>query len=152
MKVFFLAALFIFDADLPRAQPLETAPTAFQELYHSLWDAVEERRTSPIYAALDTEFVIERDFGGVYLRGAPAVENFSAIFQLDPAKLRKGYKDRGWQRLTDRLSQTPFEWKANGDLCTNFGGMESEPFPTGQLCFRLVGARWRMSRYIKGGD
>lgn len=152
MKAALLAALFTLDGDLPRIQSLETAPTAFQELYLALRDAVEDRQIAPIYAALGAEFVIERDFGGVYLRGAAAVTNFSAIFQLNPDKLREGYKDEGWQRLANRLVETPLEWKTSGELCTNYGGMESEPFPTGQLCFRFSGGRWQMARYIKGGD
>lgn len=132
---------------------LADAPENFSNLIHEMRTAIDARDPAPIYQALSDEYTIERDFGGGFDPTKSPVENFSYSFPFDASTMSAGYEDWGWNMFSGYVLGDDFEQYAEDQICGPYGAMETDPFPSGQLCFdRDPTGNWRISKHVQGGD
>ncbi len=124
-----------------------------QALIVKLRLAAIEHDAAIIYSALAWNYKIERDFGGAYLDYENPEVNFSSNYQFDNNKMSPQYKDSGWRKFEEDITNNTFEQKESDEICSPYSAMEHKPVPLGQLCFKknfLLG--WQISKHINGGD
>lgn len=149
-----VTALYPVHAMAAESKPIAFRATgkSFQQFIASLRVAAQKKNAQAVYALLARNYYIARDFGGSFDPAASPIQNFSASFQFDNAKLGAEYKDHGWKEFQEIVSGQNFEKKRDGQLCTPHGALDKKPFPHSQLCFRKYSDGWRIQGHINGGD
>lgn len=152
--LFLMAGLYPARAMAAESKPIALHATeeSFQQFIASLRVAAQKKNAQAVYVLLAPNYYIARDFGGSFDPAASPIENFSASFQFDNARLREEYKDHGWKEFREMVSGQNFERKRDGQLCTPHGALDKKPFPHSQLCFRKFSKGWRIQGHINGGD
>lgn len=131
---------------------LRATESSFQQFIGSLRVAAQKKDASAVHALLASNYYIARDFGGSFDPTASPIQNFSVSFEFDNAKLSAEYKNHGWKEFRKIISETSFEKKRDGQVCTPHGALDKKPFPYSQLCFRKLSKGWRIQGHINGGD
>lgn len=131
------------------------ADKALLELIKDLRKAVDARDMAFVHRKISKQFMLYRDFGGMYSNKLSHIQNFHGAFELDNTRLFPEYRDYGWKKLAAALKMKKFEVSsfAKGEICGPAGAMDHRPYPDPQLCFKKQDdGRWLISSYIYGGD
>jgi len=150
IAVFLLLGLY---GNVAHGSKSETYPS-LREFITSLNVAIQRKDKAFVYARVATDYMIYRDFGGVYNEAASNIDNFSYPFQFDNSKLSPEYKDHGWQAFGEAISIDQFQVSPNSkaEVCEKISYDDNE-FPSQVLCFKQRQDKtWVISSIINGGD
>lgn len=128
--------------------------SSLQDFLSQLKQAVDAKDERFVLDRVAQDFMIYRDFGGMYNENSSHIENFNAVFPFDNSKLMPEYKDWGWQELAslieiDAFQNSPY---SKTETCGQIDYDEND-FPSTVLCFRQTNnTAWSISSIIYGGD
>ena len=125
----------------------------FFETVATLKKSVIIKDPFPILRSVANDFIIERDFGGLYNRDENAVVNFLIVFPLDELNVTEAYRGGGWQQLNNILQSTIVIERNKINRCLPNGRYRNDIVLDEMLCFtQAESGIWKVSSFVNAGD
>ena len=123
----------------------------FQKTIKKLKKAVKEKNEFSFYSSLSKKFYINRDAGGMYVKGDPSILNFKRVFPIDD----KSEDNYAWEELELFVTSNIYIKESDTSLCLvqNEYYNNYKEYNDPQLCFiNEENNQWKINLFEQGGE
>ncbi len=119
---------------------------------------IDQKNSISLFRFISKDFMIERDFGGIYNPAENAVVNFLSVFHLDPGVLAEEYKvsavEDSWKVLSGIVNGVVTRRKkTTQEVCFPNGEISGDIVLDSMLCFeKQSNNNWKISSFVYAGD